>query len=161
MNTEGDGTGCDQAYITIAPTENGDVKLYDADNNEVKSGDKVKKNTTVTVVATPAEGYEVVSAKANGKDITDNKFIVTKATDVVVKFTVATAIDAATTETVTVEGGRQEIIVSASNATKAAVYTLSGKKVFDATVVGRKAVSVPAGVYVVTVDGTTQKVLVK
>ncbi|MDY6265692.1 MAG: hypothetical protein SPM31_01035 [Prevotella sp.] len=161
VNTEGDGTGCDQAYITIAPTENGDVKLYDADNNEVKSGDKVKKNTTVTIVATPAEGYEVASAKANGKDITDNKFIVTKATDVVVKFTVATAIDAATTATVTVEGGRQEIIVSASNATKAAIYTLSGKKVFDATVVGRKAVSVQAGVYVVTVDGTTQKVLVK
>lgn len=161
VNTTGDGSGCNQAYITIMPTENGTVALYDADNNEVKSGSKVKKNTTLRLVATPAEGYNVTSAKANGKDIDDNQFTVTKATDVVVKFTIATSVNGARTETVSVEGGSHELIFSAANATAATVCTVNGTVAFKGNVEGTQSVSVPAGIYIVTINGTTQKVLVK
>lgn len=161
VNTTGDGSGCDQAYITILPTDNGTVTLYDADNNEVKSGSKVKKNSTVRLVATPAEGYNIASAKANGKDITNNQFTVTKATDVAVKFTVATSINGTQAETVTVEGGSHELIFTAGRATAATVCTINGTVAFNGIIDGTQAISVPAGIYIVTVNGTTQKVLVR
>lgn len=161
VNTTGNGSGCDQAYITILPTDNGTVTLYDADNNEVKSGSKVNKNTTMRLVATPAENYKVESAKANGKDIANNQFTVTKATDVVVKFTITTSINGAQTETATVEGGSHELIFSTGHATTATVCAINGAIAFKGIIDGTQAISVPAGIYIVTINGTTQKVLVK
>lgn len=40
---DGDGTGCNEAYITILPYENGDVTVKDAGNDLVKSGSKAGK----------------------------------------------------------------------------------------------------------------------
>lgn len=161
VNTEGDGTGCDMAYVTILDTENGTVKLTDANNTEVKSGDKVKKNSVITLEAVPASGYELSTAKANGVDIVNNQFTVTKATDVLVKFTVASSISQTESTPVTVEGGQHEIVFTTSGKIPAAVYTLGGRLMFEGNVSGEYAVSVPAGVYVVKIAGVTKKLLVK
>jgi hypothetical protein len=60
----GDGTGCNEAYITILPYSNGDVMVMDAENNVVETGAKVQKNSEITVMATPDAGYAVSSMKA-------------------------------------------------------------------------------------------------
>lgn len=161
VNSVGDGSGCDKAYVTILASSNGTVKLYTTDRTEVKSGDKVQKNSVLTLEATPAEGYMVATAKANGKDITDSKFTVTKATDVLVRFTVSSAIDGVNNYTVTVESGNHELIFTTDTATTASIYSLDGKQIFSGEVAGKYAVSVPAGIYTVKIGGTTKKIIVK
>lgn len=161
LDVEGDGTGCDLAYVTIIPTSNGEVKLYNEDNSEVKSGDKVMKNSVIRMEAIPAEGYKAAAAKANGKLIVDNKFTVTKATDVLVQFTISTSIDGVTDATVTVESGDHELVFTTDSPTTAEIYTPGGKQIFKGEVSGRYAVSVREGVYVVKIGSDTKKILVR
>ena len=161
LDVEGDGTGCDLAYVTIIPTSNGEVKLYNEDNSEVKSGDKVMKNSVIRLEAIPAEGYKAAAAKANGKLIVDNKFTVTKATDVLVQFTISTSIDGVTDATVTVESGDHELVFTTDSPTTAEIYTPGGKQIFKGEVSGRYAVSVRKGVYVVKIGSATKKILVR
>uniref|UniRef100_UPI003FEE594A leucine-rich repeat domain-containing protein n=1 Tax=Prevotella sp. TaxID=59823 RepID=UPI003FEE594A len=161
VNSDGDGSGCNQAYVTILDTENGTVGLFTNDNNEVRSGDKVEKNSVLTLQATPDEGYELSTAKANGRSIADNKFTVIRATDVMVKFTVATSVSGVAGGNVTVESGNHELIFTAATETEAAIYTLDGSQVFCGKVAGKYAVSLPAGIYAVRIGSTTKKIMVK
>lgn len=161
VNSDGDGSGCNQAYVTILDTENGTVRLFTNDNNEVRSGDKVEKNSVLTLQATPDEGYELSAAKANGRSIADNKFTVIRATDVMVKFTVATSVSGVAGGNVTVESGNHELIFTAATETEAAIYTLDGSQVFCGNVAGKYAVSLPAGIYAVKIGTTTKKIMVK
>ena len=135
------------------------MKLYNEDNSEVKSGDKVMKNSVIRLEAIPAEGYK--AAKANGKLIVDNKFTVTKATDVLVQFTISTSIDGVADATVTVEGGDHELVFTTDSPTTAEIYTPGGKQIFKGEVSGRYAVSVREGVYVVKIGSATKKILVR
>lgn len=71
INYEGDGSGCDAAYVEILPVENGALTLQKSDGSEVKSGDKVKIDTPLTIKATANEGFHVAHVRANGKTIED------------------------------------------------------------------------------------------
>lgn len=162
INTEGDGTGCSLAYITVIGTENGSVTLKDADGNEIKSGDKVQKNSVVTLEATPAAGYSVSSSKANGMDILNNQFTVTKATDVAVKFVLATGIDGVEgSATLTVTPAEGSVVIATDKATPVSIFATNGVNVFEGTVYGTQTVQLNNGVYVVKVGDVRKTVFVK
>lgn len=161
INYEGNGSGCDMAYITIETPENGTVKVYTTTDKEVMSGTKVKKNSELKVVSTPAKGYAIESAKANGTDIKDNKFVVTSATTVVVKFTVDAGIEGVNQNKTVVQGGNRELTFSTSEPTEIRVYAPNGKLVFADTITGTQSIGVPSGVYIVKTRGVAKAVAVK
>lgn len=161
VNYEGNGTGCDMAYVTIENAENGTVKVFTTADTEVLSGTKVKKNSDLKVVSTPATGYAVQSATANGANIVNNTFKITEATTVVVKFAVANGVEGVSENATTVEGGSNELLFTASEPTEIRVYTTGGKLVFAETVRGSQAVGLPSGVYVVKTRGVAKAVVVK
>lgn len=165
ITEDGDGTGCNEAYITILPYENGDVTVKDAANNVVKSGTKVQKNSELTVYATPAGGYEVVSMKANGQNITDKKFIIKQATEVAVKFDVVASVAGVERTIATVEGGNHVINIYTSNQIKATIVGANGKVLYSDTVSADTSLGFPTGIYIVTLqngnDTVTRKLLVK
>ena len=166
MMAEGDGTGCERSYVFVLPTENGELALKDAEDNEVVSGSTVKKGTELTVVATPADNYVVKTISANGEAINGNKFVVTKVTDVVAKFEVFTSgIDGHKTVIATAEGGERQIAIKSDADVEVNITSLSGKTNYKTIVNGEVAISVPAGIYVVTLKSgntqTTKKLMVK
>lgn len=63
--------------ITITPNENADIVVKNGEN-EVISGDPVAEGTTLTVEATPHEGYRLVSIMAGEEDITSTKSFTVK-----------------------------------------------------------------------------------
>lgn len=161
LNKKGDGTGCDKSYVTVLPYKYGTVRLFDTDNKEIKSGTTVKKNSVVKVEATPVNSSNVQSIKANGLDVTNGQFIVTRATDVRVVFTVPTGIEGIDASTLTVGGGRGEISITASSPTNVSVYSANGKQVFNGVVKDGKTIAAPAGIYVVKAGNTTRKIAVR
>lgn len=152
INYEGDGSGCNEAYVTILPAENGEVRLFDSQKKEVASGSKVEKNTVLTVEATPSEGYSVKSMKANGKDILDASFTVTKSTEVAVKFELGTGIDTHEKAVLTVKGSKGAMWVDSPLAAILKVYTTNGSLVGEYAVSGQSSISMPAGTYLVCVQ---------
>ena len=161
----GDGTGCNEAYITILPCENGEVAVKDPSDKVVKSGTKVQKNTELTVYATPDSGYEVVSMKANGQDITDKKFIIKQATEVAVMFSLASSINGTERVVATAEGGNHKINIYTNSPVKATVVGANGKILFTDTLSADTSLGFPAGIYIVTLqngtDTVTHKLLVR
>ncbi|GAB6977052.1 hypothetical protein JCM15124A_19590 [Prevotella falsenii] len=161
----GDGTGCNEAYITILPYENGDVTVKDDNNNVVKSGSKVQKNKDITIEATPKKGYEVASIMANGESVTNNKFNVKRATEIAVKFSVASTIDGVERVVATAEGGNHEINIYTGTPVKTTVVGANGKVLFSDTLSDDTSIGLPAGIYIVTLqagtDTVTRKLLVK
>ena len=72
--------------VTLTKEGGGEVVITGADNLGA-----VKEGTKLTVTATPADGWEVKSITANGKDITtDKSFVVNGATVVKVVFAIKT-----------------------------------------------------------------------
>lgn len=161
VNKTGDGSGCNQAYVTILNANNGDVKLFTEDNIEVKSGEKVAKNTVLTLNAVPATGYQVTSAKANGADIVDNQFTVTKATDVLVRFSVTASIEGVGKVNVSVKSGNHEIVVTTDKALPVSIYSTNGALLYSEKVDGEQAVGLAPGLYIVKVAGVSKSLLVK
>ncbi len=165
ITENGDGTGCNEAYITILPYENGEVTVKDAGNNVVKSGSKVQKSTEITVNATPANGYTVLSMKANGQDIADNKFVVKQVTEVAVKFSLASSIGGVERVVATAEGGNHVINIYTNSEVKATVLGANGKVLFSDTLSADTSIGFPTGIYIVTLqngtDTVTRKLLVK
>lgn len=161
LNQAGDGTGCNMAYITVLETTNGTVKLKDVKGNEVKSGDKVEKNSIVTVEATPANGYTVASSRANSKNIENNQFTVTRATDVMVRFTISNGIETTETGSVTVTTAPQAVIIKTDNAAKVAIFTANGQQVHEATIDGTQTLQLIPGLYIVKVGNVRKTILVR
>ena len=161
INKKGDGTGCDNSYVTVLPSNNGSVKLFDANQTEIASGTAVPKNTVITVQATPAQGYEVKTIKANGKALTDNKFTLTAATDVYAEFAIVTMVNGVEAGRVTVTGGSHEIVFATAKPVEVSVYSTEGKLMFKDTVDNGQAVSLPAGIYIVKVNHVAKKIIVK
>lgn len=161
LNQAGDGTGCNMAYITVLETTNGTVKLKDAKGNEVKSGDKVEKNSIVTVETTPASGYAVASVRANGKNVENRQFTVTRATDVMVRFTICNGIGTAKAGSVTVTAAQRAVIIKTDNAAKGAIFTANGQQVHEATVAGTQTVRLIPGLYILKVGNVRKTILVR
>lgn len=169
-NTSGDTSGCETAYVTIIPSENGTVKFFDADGNEIKSGDKVVKNTTVTVEATPKPGYTYDGLRIGSRVYAKaTSFKVLKYTVVEVGFSGSSAgIDGVSAADLgaSVSATDGAISVEAAAGVKTAVYTAAGRLVAGADVEGTRSFAVKAGAYIVKLaaaDGQTAtvKVVVK
>ncbi len=161
VNYEGDGTGCDLAYITIKTPDNGSLKVFTTTDRELASGTKVNKNTELKVVTTPADGYTLQSVAANGEEVTDGKFTITEATTVVAEFTVQTGIEGMNETTTTVQGGNRELLFVTTQPTCISVYTTGGTLVFSEVVMGQKTIGMPSGVYIVKTQGIAKSVAVK
>lgn len=157
INYEGDGSGCNEAYITIRESENGAVQLLDSKHNPVVSGDKVEKNSVITVQAEPAEGYMVESVKVNGKSVDNGTFTVERSTEVVAKFTLTIAIDEVG-QTITVSGIEGGLLVDTPVSARLSVYTTSGVLVCRKDVSGCEKIALDADMYVVTLDAGDKRV---
>lgn len=160
---DGDGSGCDVAYITIEPSENGSLELRNADNQVVNSGDKVAKNTTVTVTALPDEGYLLRSVKVNGVSVSGS-FVVKMASVVTAEFADASGIDETETNGVKVWSQPGVLKIEADEA-QAQVYTASGSLVWEGRVINQLDLDLNQGIYIVKVHNASstqsKKVIVK
>ena len=161
---DGDGSGCDVAYITIEPSENGSLELRNADNQVVNSGDKVAKNTTVTITALPDEGYALRNAWVNGVAISNNSFVVKMASVVTAEFADASGIDETETNGVKVWSQPGVLKIEAEEA-QAQVYTTSGSLVWEGRVINQRDLDLNQGIYIVKVHNASstqsKKVVVK
>lgn len=152
VNVEGDGSACTMSYVTILESENGTVALFTEDNTPVLSGTKVAKNSTLKVVATPAPGYRVAKVMANGKVVENGQFALTRSTDVLAKFEVATGVESVENASLLIGGAKGGVKVVAEAPATVSVYTVSGQQVAQQQVEGQQHIALAAGTYVVKVQ---------
>lgn len=152
-NYEGDGSGCEEAYLTIKETENGSVQVFDADNHEVKSGEKMTKGKTYTVKANPEEGYQVSSMKANGVELNKyGEFTPTRATDIVVKFEQENpdvANEGDNGIDLTIYTHDHTLCIEAGEQTDILVYNILGRMVYRSSKATSVRVELPSGLYLI------------
>lgn len=163
VSIDGDGSGCDEAYITIEPSENGSLELRNENNEVVNSGDKVAKNSTVTITALPDEGYLLRSMKVNGVSVSGS-FVVKMASVVTAEFADESGIDeteAAGAKVWSLPG----ILRIVADDAAVQVYTTSGSLVWEGRVIGERDLNLNQGIYIVKVHNVlstqSKKVVVK
>ena len=161
----GNGSGCDVTWIYISKPVNGTVALKDAEGNEIKSGDKVKRNSPITLIATPADGYMLDKVLVNGNAIEGTEFKISRISTVEATFKLATGIEAVSETGANVSVSNGTIIATLPEGTAADVYTASGEKICSVSA-GTSLIPVASGTYILRVkDGTasarTMKVNVK
>ena len=128
----------------------------------VMSGEKVEKDTELTIRATPNAGFALKSLTLNGQDIDNGyTFRIDKAVDIRVVFSTATALDEATTESLTLYPNPvADVLYLSATARTILIYDMYGTEVAHATDTDRVEVShLPAGVYTVKADGTVAKMV--
>ena len=128
----------------------------------VMSGEKVEKDTELTVRATPNAGFALKSLTLNGQDIDNgHTFRIDKAVDIRVVFAPATALDEAATEPLTLYPNPvAEVLYLSAKARTIRIYDMYGTEVAHAADTDRVEVShLPAGVYTVKADGTVAKMV--
>ena len=128
----------------------------------VMSGEKVEKDTELTVRATPNSGFALKSLTLNGQDIDNGyTFRIDKAVDIRVVFSTATALDEATTEPLTLYPNPvADVLYLSATARTIRVYNIYGIEVAHATDTDRVEVShLPAGIYTVKADGMVAKMV--
>lgn len=164
VSIDGDGSGCNEAYITIEPSENGTLELRNADNQVVNSGDKVTKNTTVTVTPLPESGYGLKNLWVNGVSVTNGSFVVKMASVVTAEFADASGIDETETNGVKVWSLPGTIKIVADDA-MAQIYSTSGSLVWEGRVINERDLNLNQGIYIVKVHNAnstqSKKVVVK
>ena len=74
IDYEGDGTGCNMAYITIQEPEYGTLKVFTAEGVEVLTGTKVAKNTDLVIKAIPLSGYKLETLTLNDEEVDSPNF---------------------------------------------------------------------------------------
>lgn len=75
--------------VYVARPEMGSFKLW-ANGQEIENDSEVEEGTEVTVETIAPEGYELEWIKVNGTEIEGNKFVVSQATTVLIKFKLIT-----------------------------------------------------------------------
>ena len=161
IDYEGDGTGCNMAYITIQEPEYGTLKVFTADGVEVLTGTKVAKNTDLVIKAIPASGYKLETLTLNDEEVDSPNFKVTSSVTIGAIFTVSSQIDASTTDALKVSGGKNYLSFMTGTPTHLQVYTLSGKLMFSTIVREHKTVSLPSGIYIVKTKDYSKVVVVE
>ena len=163
VSIDGDGSGCDEAYITIEPSENGSLELRNENNEVVNSGDKVAKNSTVTITALPDEGYLLRSVKVNGVSVSGS-FVVKMASVVTAEFADESGIDeteAAGAKVWSLPG----ILRIVADDAAVQVYSTSGSLVWEGRVIDERDLNLNQGIYIVKVHNVlstqSKKVVVK
>ena len=161
IDYEGDGTGCNMAYITIQEPENGTLKVFTAEGVEVLTGTKVAKNTDLVIKAIPASGYKLETLTLNDEEVDSPNFKLTSSVTIGGIFIVSSQIDAPTTDALKVSGGKNYLSFMTGTPTHLQVYTLSGKLMFSTIVREHKTVSLPSGIYIVKTKDYSKVVAVK
>lgn len=160
----GDGSGCDEAYITIEPTENGTLELKNSDNQIVNSGDKVTKNTTVTITGNPDEGFYLKNVWVNGVSVTNGEFVVKMASTITAAFDEGSAVDEVENTGIKVWSTPGYLNIAAENAS-AQIYTTSGSLAWEGKIYGERNLNLNTGIYIVKVYNSLstlcQKVVVE
>lgn len=150
VSVDGDGSGCNEAYITIEPTENGTLELRNSDNEIVNSGSKVIKNTTVTVKGNPDEGFYLKNVWVNGVSVTNGEFVVKMASVVTAAFDEGSSITEIENSGMKIWSTPGIIRVNAENA-HVQVYSTSGALVWEGNIYQEKTIDVTRGIYIVKV----------
>lgn len=164
VSMEGNGSGCDITWIYIGKTENGTIALKDAEGNDIQSGDKVKRNSPISLIATPDKGYVLDKVLVNGKAVEGTEFKISRISTVTATFDIASAIDAATINDASVTTANGSIIVSLPEGALAEVFSLDGTRICSLAT-GTSIIPVADGTYIVRTkngaDLKTMKVSVK
>lgn len=155
----GTNGGSDYAYLDITQSSRGTIKVVDGEGNEYTHGTKVPKYTQLTIVATPADEYELKGYSLNEEEtVYESSFtmpgIYTRLMPVFGKKT--DAIAEAGADGYTVTAGNGAITVSGEAAVNVAVHSASGVLVASGST---GSYTVEAGIYLVTVtcaDGTSR-----
>ena len=129
----------------------------------VMSGEKVEKDTELTVRATPNSGFALKSLTLNGQDIDNGyTFRIDKAVDIRVVFSTATALaEAAAEPTLTLYPNPvADVLYLSATARTILIYDMYGTEVAHATNTDKVEVShLPAGIYTVKADGMVAKMV--
>ena len=164
VSMEGNGSGCDITWIYIGKTENGTIALKDAEGNDIQSGDKVKRNSPISLIATPDKGYVLDKVLVNGKAVEGTEFKISRISTVTATFDIASAVDAATINDASVTTANGSIIVSLPEGALAEVFSLDGTRICSLAA-GTSIIPVADGTYIVRTkngaDLKTMKVSVK
>ena len=161
IDYEGDGTGCNMAYITIQKPDYGILKVFTADGVEVLSGTKVAKNTELTIKAIPASGYKLETLTLNDEEVDSPNFKVTSSVTIGGIFTVSDQIDTLSNDALKVSGGKNYLSFMTESPMHLQVYTLNGKLMYSGMVRESKTVSLPSGVYIIKTKGYSKVVAVE
>lgn len=164
VSMEGNGSGCDITWIYIGKTENGTIALKDAEGNDIQSGDKVKRNSPISLIATPDKGYVLDKVLVNGKAVEGTEFKISRISTVTATFDIASAIDAASINDASISTANGSIIVSLPEGALAEVFSLDGTRICSLAA-GTSIIPVADGTYIVRTkngaDLKTMKVSVK
>lgn len=162
VNISGNGSGCDVAPLFINPTVNGSVQLLDADGNAIESGSKVKKNSPITIVPTPDEGYVFDKATANNVDIDGLQFKVYRLTNFAAFFKQGDAVTAITLDGVNIFAAGGAVKVATPDDAKVEIFDINATKLIDTAIHTSASFPMTAGLYLVrvtTVEGSMARIV--
>ena len=128
----------------------------------VMSGEKVEKDTELTVRATPNAGFALKSLTLNGQDIDNgHTFRIDKAVDIRVVFSTATALDEAAAKPLALyPNPMADVLYLSATARTIRIYDMYGTEVAHAADTDKVEVShLPAGIYTVKADDTVAKMV--
>lgn len=145
----GNGSGCNYTWLYITQPVNGTIALTDAEGQTIQSGDKVLRNSPITLTATPDNGYTLDKVLVNSTEVEGTEFKVSRVSTVTATFKLATAIDALQAAEASVQTANGTIIVNAPEGTRLEVFTIGGQNVCTASAAGTTIIPVASGSYVV------------
>lgn len=156
-NPNGTNSGSATSYFDIIPADGGTVTVTDASGKTYVSGDKIKKYTTLTVTAVPAEGYEYLGFSLNGDEPMTGKTFLMPGIYTMLQpvFSNGAGVDEVAAENVAVYVDAAGNIVVDGAASAITVYAVDGRTVVTAKGTGSRTVvaSPGAGTYIVRADG--------
>lgn len=154
VNVEGNGSGCDDAYLTIEPSDNGYIEITDLDGNIIESGQKVKKNVTLKATAFPDNGYEFDAIVLNGNRIENLDFALTRASKISALFKLLSGIHNTELEGVSVGTENGCVVVASETHSLTEIFNLQGVRLFVDNVNGVKLIPMSSGIYVVRITNS-------
>ena len=163
VNVVGNGSGCEDVYLTIEPSVNGKIDITDPEGNTVESGSKVKKNITLKAIATPDENYELDAIILNGNRIEGLEFTLSRASKVTALFKMLGGINNVDLDGVSVYGGNGYIKVAAETDSQTEVFNLQGIRTYNKNINGATQIPMATGMYVVRItnsQGTMVKTII-
>ena len=161
-SVDGNASGCDVALLTIQPTVNGTLVLTDAEGKEIKSGDKVKRLSPITITTTPDAGYELDKVTANGKTVEGNELKISRNTTVAAIFKVMDSVTNVALDGVTIAGGNAAITVSVESNSRVDIYDVNGRSIFNGEISEATTIPMTTGYYAVRVEnaqGSTARIV--
>ena len=138
--------------------------MKDAEGNDIPSGGKVKRNSPISLIATPDKGYVLDKVLVNGIAVKGTEFKISRISTVTATFGVASAIDAAAINDARVTTASGSIIVYLPEGVLAEVFSIDGTRICSLAA-GTSIIPVASGTYIVRTkngaDLKTMKVSVK